>query len=393
MIIKSFLDLDYYKISMMQAVFHRFPAVDVEYEFRCRTPGIKFTRGESIAIQREIDALCTLRFTHGELLFLYKQGVFSHNFLSFLETFRLNPGRYVFCRRDTRDSSLEIKIKGPWLQTILFETLILSIVNEVYFRKHTSKKAFAEGRRRLSEKLRILRFHSEVKFADFGTRRRFSSVWQEQVLQQCIADAPNNLIGTSNVHYARTFGIKPVGTMAHEFLAVGQALVPLWDSQKYMLDQWLEEYRGELGIALSDIVGFAAFLSDFDYLRATAYDGCRHDSGDPYIWCDKLLAHYSNFGIDSRTKTAVFSDSLTFPTAIDIFEYYRGKIKMVFGIGTNLMNDCGPKPLNIVIKAVRANGRPVAKISDSSGKGMCNDTLYLRYLKQVFNIKEWRISK
>ncbi|NQV00446.1 MAG: nicotinate phosphoribosyltransferase, partial [Parcubacteria group bacterium] len=174
---------------------------------------------------------------------------------------------------------------------------------------------------------------------------------------------------------------------AHEFLQAAQALVRVQDSQKFAFQQWAEEYRGKLGIALSDVVGMDAFLKDFDLYFCKLYDGARHDSGDPIVWCEKLIRHYENNGIDPKTKTAVFSDGLTFPKALALAKEFEGRIKTSFGIGTNLTNDMGITPLQIVIKMVECNGQPVAKISDSQGKEMCKDKAYLTHLKGVFNIK------
>lgn len=177
--------------------------------------------------------------------------------------------------------------------------------------------------------------------------------------------------------------------MAHQWIMAGQGVhgIRLSDSQKHMLDVWAKEYRGDLGIALSDTLGMGAFLKDFDKYFAKLYDGARHDSGDPYIWCEKLIEHYKSLNIDPRTKSAVFTDGLNIEKAVDLAIRFHNKIQTSFGIGTNLTNDVGFTPLNIVIKLVEVNGNPVAKLSDSMGKGMCEDYDYLNYLKKVFNVK------
>ncbi len=180
------------------------------------------------------------------------------------------------------------------------------------------------------------------------------------------------------------FGLRPFGTMAHEFLQACQALVALPDFQKFAFDTWMQEYRGDLGIALSDVVGMEAFLRDFDKLFCKAYDGARHDSGDPVEWGEKLIAHYRKMGIDPAAKAAVFSDSLDIPKAIQLARHFDGRIRTSFGIGTNLTNDLGFEPLSIVIKMTECSGRPVAKLSDSPGKTMCRDDAYLDYLRRVF---------
>ncbi|MCP4131361.1 MAG: nicotinate phosphoribosyltransferase, partial [bacterium] len=218
-------------------------------------------------------------------------------------------------------------------------------------------------------------------------RRRRSGEWQQQVIGTLAAEVPGNLTGTSNVYFAKKYNLRPIGTMAHEFLQASQALgVRLVDSQKFAFENWVQEYRGDLGIALSDVVGMDAFLRDFDLYFCKLFDGARHDSGDPYEWCDKLLAHYKKMGIDPKTKTAVFSDGLNFELARDLAKKYNGQIRIAFGIGTNLTNDFGEKALQIVIKMTECNGQPVAKISDSPGKSMCKDESFIKYVKKVFNI-------
>jgi nicotinate phosphoribosyltransferase len=281
---------------------------------------------------------------------------------------------------------LHITVKGSWLLTILFEVPLLAIVNEVYFDNIYP----SEGVKKLSEKLQMVHGIEDFKFADFGTRRRFKAEWQKVIVETCVKTVPNNFVGTSNVRLAMENGIRPIGTMAHEWIQAGQNVgVRLMDSQKRMLQAWVDEYRGDLGIALTDTLGVNAFIRDFDGYFAKLYDGVRHDSGDPIEWGEKMLAHYNELRIDPRTKTFVFSDGLTFPKAVEILDHFRNRVKVVFGIGTNLTNDFeGIEPLQIVMKMTECNGRPVAKISDSPGKGMCHNEEYLAYLKSVFGMGE-----
>jgi len=176
--------------------------------------------------------------------------------------------------------------------------------------------------------------------------------------------------------------------MAHEYLQACQALGPrLRDSQSFGFETWAREYRGDLGIALSDVYGFDAFLRDFDMYFCKLFDGARHDSGDPFEWGERLIRHYENNRVDPRSKMLVFSDALTFPLMIQLFERFRDRAKTAFGIGTNLTNDLGYTPLQIVIKMVRCNGQPVAKLSDTPAKNMCDDEAYVQYLRQVFEIR------
>ena len=193
--------------------------------------------------------------------------------------------------------------------------------------------------------------------------------------------------GTSNVLLAMKLGLTPLGTMAHEYLQACQALGPrLRDSQVFGFESWAREYRGDLGIALSDVYGIEPFLRDFDMYFCKLFDGARHDSGDPFAWGERMIEHYRRNRVDPLTKTLIFSDGLTVPRTIELFKQFHGRTQLAFGIGTNLTNDLGYEPLQIVIKMVRCNGQPVAKLSDTPAKNMCEDEKYLAYLRQVFDI-------
>ncbi len=387
MIIRSLLDTDLYKFTMMQAVLHQFPGANVEYRFRCRNEGVALATFAS-AVNEQIDALCTLRFQEDELSYLRNLRYVRSDFVDFLALFHFNR-RHIDVRADGND--LSISIKGPWLHTILFEIPVLAIVNEVYFRATQTKPNFEEGRRRLAEKLALVRAQAPglaFSFADYGTRRRFSHAWQREVLFAVKEMVPQNFVGTSNVFFAKELGLLAVGTMAHEWLQAGQALGPrLRDSQRWAFQKWADEYRGDLGIALSDVAGLKAFMRDFDMYFCKLFDGARHDSGDPIEWGEAIIGHYFANRVDPKTKTLVFSDGLSFPRAIELAKHFQGRARTAFGIGTNLTNDLGYTPLQIVIKMVRCNGQPVAKLSDTPGKTMCDDASYLAYLKQVFEIE------
>jgi len=378
MIINSLLDNDLYKFTMMQAVLHQFPGAEVEYEFKCRSGEDMSPYYEEIA--DELSHLTELRFQEDELDYLSKITFFKNDFIEFLKLFKFN-GTHITIDLDPFD----LTIKGPWLHTILFEVPVLAIINEVFFRQPENMAkdgATKEGIVLLNNKLK----NSTFNFADFGTRRRYAHKWQETILERCIFNS--NLIGTSNVYFAKEFDIKPIGTMAHEWIQAGQALgVRLVDSQKFMLQKWVDEYRGELGIALTDTINLKAFLKDFDSYFAKLYDGVRHDSGDPFSFGHTIIRHYKDLGIDPQTKTIVFSDGLNFPKAEELFRTFKEHINVSFGIGTNLTNDWpNIDPISIVMKMQQCNGQPVAKISDAPGKTMCEDAEYLSYLKKVFGV-------
>ncbi|GBC60789.1 nicotinate phosphoribosyltransferase [Desulfonema ishimotonii] len=389
MIINSLLDTDLYKLTMMQGVLHQFPWAGVEYEFKCRDKGTDLTPIVD-EVRTEISHLCSLRFTREELDYLRGLRFLKEDFIQFLRLFHLQED---FISVDIENGEFVLKIRGPWLHTIMFEVPVLAIVNEVYFRDVVDPTPdFDYGKEKLFDKIRLVRQSDKEDlgfiFSDFGTRRRFSRVWQEEIIKTLKKELPRNLMGTSNVLFAMKYGLTPIGTMAHEWIMACQALGPrLIDSQKFALEHWAQEYRGDLGIALSDTVGFEAFLSDFDMYFAKLFDGCRHDSGDPFEWGDKLIDHYQKLKVDPRWKRAIFSDGLSFDKAIEIARYFNGRIQVSFGIGTNLTNDITGKAVQIVIKMTRCQGTPVAKISDSPGKQMCKDDSYLSYLKSVFRKK------
>lgn len=399
-IITSLLDNDLYKFTMLQAMLHQFPQTHGVYRFRCRNNKETAYPLADIkeSLEHQLDSLCELRFLEDELEYLRGLRFMRSDFIDYLELFKLKR-RFITVSTDDK-GRLCIDIEGPMIQAMFFEVFVLAIVNELYFNALSDPTVLEEGQRRLDEKVTLLhRYAAEQKnygddippfiVADFGTRRRFSKDWQAHVVETLHNAEPKIVSGTSNVYLAKKLGMTPIGTMAHEFMQAFQALdVRLRDSQKAALEAWVHEYRGDLGIALTDVVGMDAFLRDFDLYFAKLFDGLRHDSGDPYIWGDKAIAHYKKLKIDPRTKILTFSDGLNLHKAWDLHQYFKGRIKTSFGIGTNLTNDMGITPINIVLKLVECNGQPVAKLSDSPGKTMINNDTYLAYLRQVFEVDE-----
>ncbi|ARE65689.1 nicotinate phosphoribosyltransferase [Moraxella catarrhalis] len=399
-IITSLLDNDLYKFTMLQAMLHQFPQTHGVYRFRCRNNHeTAFALGEIKAdLEQQLDYLCQLKFTQDELDYLRGLRFIKSDFVDYLELFSLKR-RFITVSTD-ENHFLNIDIEGPMIQAMFFEIFVLCLVSELYYRRLATDDIMAEGQKRLDAKIALLHeYHAKQStqpmpadnaftVADFGTRRRFSKAWQYHVVKSLHEACPVIVRGTSNVYLAKQLGITPIGTMAHEFLQAFQALdVRLRNSQKAALESWVREYRGDLGIALTDVVGMDAFLRDFDLYFAKLFDGLRHDSGDPYEWGDKAIAYYHQLKIDPKTKILTFSDGLTLQKAWDLHQYFKDKIKTGFGIGTNLTNDLGEVQLNIVLKLVACNGQPVAKLSDSPGKTMIDDDTYLAYLKQVFEIK------
>lgn len=392
-IINSLLETDLYKLTMWQAMLHHAPAAQAQYRFVCRNEP-QFPLAElAAAVDEQLDHLCSLTFQPEELAYVAGLRFMKSDFIDWLHLFRFQRR---FIRVSTAGPNLLIDAAGPIVHTTGFEIPVLSIVNELYFRElaaRTGQDPTAEGIARLDAKIERLRALPEetqrrhpFEFFDFGLRRRYSGQWQAEVAKRLKAAVPAYFKGTSNVKIALDLGLTPIGTMAHEWLQLFQGMgnVRLSRFQSQALETWVQEYRGDLGTALTDVVGVDAFLRDFDLYHAKLFDGVRHDSGDPVEWGEKIIRHYQKLRVDASTKRLVFSDGLKLETAIQLWHHFGDRMLTGFGIGTSLMNDLGPKPLNIVMKLVRCNGSPVAKLSDSPGKTLCDDATFVRYLSDVF---------
>jgi nicotinate phosphoribosyltransferase len=390
MLIESLLDTDLYKFTMMQVVLHHFPGAQVEYEFKCRSDAADLAPHLD-AIREQLAELRGLRFREEELAYLRGLRFMKSDFVDFLALFKFNDKYLKVERAPGAPGGIAITIHGPWLHTILYEIPVLAVISETYFRRTQPRPDLEEGRRRLRAKIDLVRgieSSLDFKISDFGTRRRFARAWHEEIIATLKREIPERFAGTSNVWLALKHGVTPLGTMAHEYMQACQALGPrLRDSQVFAFDTWAKEYRGDLGIALSDTYGLDAFLRDFDMYFCKLFDGARHDSGDPFEWGERLIAHYRRNRVDAHTKTLIFSDQLSFPLAIEIARRFKDRALTSFGIGTNLTNDLGYEPLNMVIKMTECNGQPVAKVSDSPGKTVSKDAGYLAYLRQVFGLE------
>ncbi|GAB3430201.1 nicotinate phosphoribosyltransferase [Giesbergeria sinuosa] len=390
-IITSLLDTDLYKFTMWQTMLHRHPQTQAEYHFVCRnTP--QYPLADLLdEVNAELDQLCRLRFTPADLDYLAGLRFIRSDFVDFLRIFQFQR---AFIHAHAEGEALRIVARGPQVHVMAFEIFVLSIVNELYFRRFDATTALAQGRARLHQKIGQLQaLAGEAAMAhpfelfDFGVRRRYCGAWQREVVHALATQTGQWFKGTSNVLLARDLGLVPIGTMAHEYLQTYQALgVRLRDFQKAALEDWVQEYRGDLGIALTDTVGMDAFLADFDLYFAKLFDGLRHDSGDAIVWGEKALAHYQRLRIDAHTKRLVFSDGLDIGHALELYHHFGNRTQLGFGIGTHLTNDMGLPALNIVMKLTHANGQPVAKLSDSPGKTLCDDPTFLAYLRQVFAV-------
>ena len=386
-VIQSLLDTDLYKYTMQQSMVRRYPQARARMAFRSR--GSQPVNLSLPELRREVEALGELHLTDDELNWLSSLPFISEWFIEYLSRFRLDPQTVAL---SLKDGQLVIELSGNWASITHFEIFLLAIVSELHCR-NTYDLSLAEqrGKEKLDSKLAYLaslqknsQFDS-FRFVDFGTRRRYSRQWQAFVVRCFQEKAATYFTGTSNLDLARRFGLTPVGTMAHEWLQSHQVLGrSLLSSQKDALNVWLEEYKGQLGIALTDTISMEAFLRDFNKPLAQAYAGLRHDSGDPVVWGERALSHYESLGIDAKEKTLVFSDKLDLERATAIYQHFNGRVNVSFGIGTYLTNDMGQAAPNIVLKLVEVNGSPVAKLSDSPGKTMCQDEVFIGHLKDTF---------
>ncbi len=397
-IINSLLENDCYKFSMGQAIYHQFSDYKTTWTFKCRNEDVFFTPEMTQEIKKQIRLFCKLRFTEEELSYLNSIKWIKGSYIDFL---RLWQPRFEDFEINNNDKcGLFVETKGTWLNTSMYEIPTLAIINEVYFRyRYDSNYAdvYSSFKRRLKEKIKDLKNgkYTLSQFSEFGLRRRFSAQAEELAVKSLKnASFPNNVkfVGTSNVYLAKKYNLLPVGTQAHEWImCVGQGNHkhnPAY-SNWFAMDSWIREYGILNGTALTDTITTDCFLRDFRLTFSTLFSGVRHDSGDPFLWGEKMIKHYESLGIDPQTKTLLFSDSLNFKKATEIEKYFRGRIRVAFGIGTYLSNDTDVNPLNIVMKTTFCNGMDVAKISDAEGKSMCKNLQYVDYLKRCIS---WRME-
>ncbi len=399
-IIKSLLETDMYKFSMGQVILNKFPGYKTTWTFKCRNKDVKFTQDMIEEIREQIKAFCELRFTENELQYLDGIKWIHGAYVDFLRLWRPRFDDFEIEVDENEPCGMRLEAKGTWLNTSMYEIPTLAIVNEVYFRMaYDYSELIKSFKEKFDAKYNNV-FSGNVylgTFSEFGLRRRLSAEAQEYAVERLshlndTLHCSSTFVGTSNVYLAKQFGVKPVGTMAHEYImCAGQGnhkYNPAY-SNEVALDTWIEQYGIMNGIALTDTITTDCFLRDFDITKATLFNGVRHDSGDPYKWGEKMIKHYESLGIDPKTKTLLFSDSLNFEKADKLFRYFHNKINVAFGIGTYISNDTCVPPLNIVMKVTKCNGQDVAKISDTEGKGMCKNPEYEDYLKRAI---KWRLE-
>ena len=390
-IVVSLLDTDLYKFNMDQVIFHKHTDLCGQYYFKCRNEGVVFTQEMVKEINEQIDHLCTLRFNRQELDYLRSIRFIKDDYVEFLRLW--HPIRDYVRVSLSDNGELSVIVDGPLFSAMQFEIYLLEIINEVYFRsRYDYQKLRRSAEEKLDGKIKAMNDGTYTfKFAEFGCRRRLSREWEDEAVRRLVTQT-KNCIGTSNVFLAMKYNVTPIGTYAHEFVQMYQGIdsIPLAFTNYYAMKDWYNEYDGDNGTALTDTVTTDLFLLDFNRSMVNNYTGVRHDSGDPYAWGEKIIQHYKKYGVDPKTKLLLFSDSLDFDRAQELYDYFKDRTKVSFGIGTFISNDTCEQALNIVIKLQYVNGRPVAKLSDVPGKSMCRDENYLEYLKRSV---EFRLNR
>ena len=386
--INSILDNDLYKFSMQNAVIKLFPRTRVKYQFfnRGKTP---FPKGFAAALHKEIVKMADLSLSKNEKIYMQKRCYyFDPTYLDFLLGYQFDPGEVHAVQKG---DDLQIIIEGFWYRTILWEVPLMALISELYF-KMTRQKAISESEIIEIARQKAGRFNKiGVTIADFGTRRRFSFENQDRIVNTLNTFGKPSFIGTSNVYLAMKYDIIPIGTHAHEWFMFHAAHFGFKMANQLALDNWVNVYRGDLGFALSDTFTSDVFFKSFDTKHAKLFDGVRQDSGDPISFAQKTIDHYKKLRIDPMSKTIIFSDALNPDKVEEIANFCKNKIKMSFGIGTNLTNDVGVVPLNIVIKLIEAKldtdeWEPTIKLSDAPGK-YTGDKESIELCKDVLKIK------
>ena len=388
-VLHTLLDTDAYKLHMQQAVFHHYYDVHVAAEFRCRGDDLLGIYADSI--REQVDAMQHLTLQDDEYQWLSGLPFFKTDYLNWLRDFRYKPEQVTVTNENGK---LDIRLEGPWREVIMWEVPLLAVISELAHRYRSPEMGVAQAVASLENKFAAFTTLTEgldmsrFRLMDFGTRRRFSREVQQAIVKR-LQQEPW-FVGTSNYDLARRLNLTPMGTQAHEWFQAHQQISPdLANSQRAALAAWLKEYPNQLGIALTDCITMDAFLRDFGPEFAERYQGLRHDSGDPVEWGEKAIAHYQKLGIDPMSKVLVFSDNLDLAKAVELYRHFNTRVNLSFGIGTRLTCDIPQvKPLNIVIKLVECNGKPVAKLSDSPGKTICHDKAFVRALRKAFDLPQ-----
>ena len=379
--LNSILDTDFYKLTMQQAVLEHYPNTIVQYRFNNRRPNeTSFSSEFAKELNDSIQETKNLKLSKSEKEWLKKQYFLKPQYIEYLSNYEFDPNEVNFT---IKDGKLELSIDGPWHRAILWEVPLMAIISELNG-EFTREQWTYDGQEEKIIQKGLLLQNAGCKFADFGTRRRRSFFTQDLVVSNL--KQFDNFVGTSNVYLAAKYNLKAIGTQAHEWIMGISALESLRHANRFAMQKWCETYGANLGTVLPDTFGTKAFFADFNLYYANLFDSIRHDSGDPFEFVDKVIAHYKNLRIDPNSKTIIFSDGLNPELAIKLNEFCKGKIKCAFGIGTNFTNDFSTKSLNMVIKLYYVDGIPVVKISEEPTKAT-GDSEALSVAKWTFGLR------
>lgn len=364
---------------MQYAVVKLYPDTLAKYEFINRGEH-KFPLGFFKALKEKIEQMSMLSLTTEEKDYLKTNCPYLNSaYLDFLQGYRYNPAEVEVTQNGY---DLKVKIFGYWYRTILWEVPLLALISELHYQMTGQEREDdTKVLNRLDSKMESYK-KLGVKIAEFGTRRRYSRQIHQLIAEGLKEFGGESYVGTSNVHFAMKTGVKMIGTHAHEWFMYHGARFGFKVSNGIGLDRWVNAYHGDLGIALTDTYTTDVFFTQFNKKLAKLFDGVRHDSGDPVEFAEKVISHYQKLGINPLHKTIIFSDALNLEKVKRIAESCRNRIGISFGIGTNLTNDVGLKPMNIVIKltSVAEPDLPwtdVVKLSDDKGKHTGNPKVIL----------------
>ncbi|MDM1061367.1 nicotinate phosphoribosyltransferase [Empedobacter falsenii] len=369
-IIKSIIDNDFYKFTMQFGVTKLYPDVMARYKFINRGEH-QFPEGFADQLQKEINAMASLALTKDEKNFFTTNCPYlSPAYLDFLQGYRYDPNEVKITQNG---ADVEVHVEGYWYRTILWEVPILCLISEIFYKLTNAQRISNEEiTKRTSDKVDLYN-RLGVTVAEFGTRRRHSYEVHDVVMKELTNHKGKSFVGTSNVHFAHKYGVKPIGTHAHEWFMFHGARYGFKIANSISLDRWVKVYYGDLGIALTDTYTSDVFFGQFDKKLSKLFDGVRHDSGDPIEFGEKTIAHYEKMGINPLFKTIIFSDGLNSEKVEMITKAFKGRIGLSFGIGTNLTNDTDLKPMNIVMKLTEISSidikwTGVVKLSDEKNK-------------------------
>lgn len=372
-IIQSVLDTDLYKFTTSYAYSKLYPRAYGQFRFIDRGK-TTYPQGFAEELKKEIQGMSKLALTKDEASFLSRELPYlPPTYIDFVRGFRFDPEE-VKVEQDA-EGHLSIIAEGLLYRVTLWETPILALVSELYYKILGAQPDMEYTERTIISKARKLAEHG-ITFSMFGMRRRFSAAIEDRVTELLKEHAAGYLFGTSNVYYAYKHGLRVSGTHPHEWIQFHGAMFGYKMANYMAMEDWINVYDGDLGTVLTDTYTTDVFMRNFSKKHAMLFTSLRHDSGDPLQFTEKVIARYRELRVDPTIKYIIFSDGLDPERAIEIANYCKGRIGASFGIGTNFSNDVGNgvRPMNIVMKlwkckmTEKERWNPCVKLSDVDGK-------------------------